>query len=223
VPVRPTVGFQLSSTPPTPRIETALATTVPMTMLETSPSELSKSVFLPVILKNRSWPVPRVSSFKSRAFSGGVSPFKDYRPHPQIRGLRVSGTSTRFRDRRAERGHELRCGHIFDLSTDACDDELGAIDQIISSAGQIVSVWENTQFFNMLLSNPIYTGDGQPIFSSAHNNLVGGYAIHNNDRGRTRCFQGDADAERILLNLAPSIILTGPEMETAAQQMMKMR
>ncbi len=75
----------------------------------------------------------------------------------------------------------------------------------------------------MLLSNPIYTGDEQPIFSSAHGNVIGlgsGAAPSVTTIGTGRAaFRSMKTPTGYFLNVGPAIILTGPAQETAAQQM----
>ena len=162
-------------------------------------------------------------------------PFKDFRPHPQVRAFEFPAPQPVL-----ETG-ELQVGTSSDASTNVSvapygvifaisrqmlvNDELGAIDQILSSAGQIVSVWENTQFFQMLLSNPVYTGDGQPTFSSAHNNVIesgSGAAPSVTTIGTGRAaFRSQQTPSGYYLNVTPRIMLTGPLQETAADQMVK--
>ena len=160
-------------------------------------------------------------------------PFNDFRPHPQVRAFEFPAPKPVLETGELQVGTSSDSntlvsvapyGIIFTISREMLvNDELGAIDQIIASAGLVVGVWENTQFFTMLLSNPIYSGDGQPIFSSAHNNVVelgdgASPSVSTIGAGRA-AFRSQQTPSGYYLNVEPKIILTGPQQETAAQQM----
>ena len=95
-------------------------------------------------------------------------PFNDFRPHPQVRagefpllqpvsetGEIKYGTSTDT----GETVSVVPYGVIFSISrTMLVNDDLGAIDQILGSAGDTVLIFENTTFFNMLLSGTASVG-----------------------------------------------------------------
>jgi hypothetical protein len=51
-------------------------------------------------------------------------------------------------------------------------DDLGAIEQILSSAADMTLTFENTTFFTMFNANPILLKDSTAVFASAHGNLA---------------------------------------------------
>jgi hypothetical protein len=65
-------------------------------------------------------------------------------------------------------------GVVFSISRQMLvNDDLGAIDQILGSAGTEVQVFENTTFFTMFNSNPTLNQDSTAVFASGHGNLAG--------------------------------------------------
>jgi hypothetical protein len=160
-------------------------------------------------------------------------PFKDFRPHPQIRvgefppPQPVSETGELKYGTASDTGTNVSVtpyGVILTISRQMLvNDDLGAIDQLLSSAGQIVSIFENSTFFAIFNSNPIYTGDGQAIFSSAHANLVqsgdgANPSISTYAAGRV-ALRNMTTPSGYFLNNEPAVVLTGPLSETAAEQL----
>ena len=162
-------------------------------------------------------------------------PFRDFRPHPQIRvgefpaPQPVSETGELQYGSSADVGTNVSVvpyGVVFPVSRQMLvNDELGAIDQLLANAGTIVSAFENTAFFDMLLANPTYTGDSTPIFATAHNNIVesgSGAAPSISTIGTARAaIRQQKTPGGYYLGYQPSILLTGPLMETAGAQMVK--
>jgi len=102
------------------------------------------------------------------------------------------------------------------------NDDLGAIDQILGSAGDTVLVFENTTFFTMFNSNPTLVTDSTAVFdTSTHGNLAGSGAVPSvTTIGAARqALRGMKSITGNYLNVPPKIILTGPVQETAADQM----
>jgi hypothetical protein len=160
-------------------------------------------------------------------------PFNDFRPHPQVRAgdfpLPLPLTET----------GEIRAGNSLDSSETASvvpygvtfnisrqmivNDELGAIDQILGSAGMAVMVFENTTFFTMFNANPTLLQDSVAVFAAGHNNLVASGSGAVPSIGTIGSARAAMRAQRSLsgyfLNIPPRIILTGPTQETVADQM----
>jgi phage head maturation protease len=157
--------------------------------------------------------------------------FADFRPHPQVRagdfptlqpvlqtGELAYGSTTDNNEPISVNPY----GVVFTISrTMLVNDDLGAIDQILGSAGDMVLVFENTTFYNMFKSNPLLNQDGNAVFSSAHNNLAASGAdpsVATIAAGRTALREMTTISGN-LINVPPSIILTGPQQETNADQM----
>jgi hypothetical protein len=160
--------------------------------------------------------------------------FKDFRPHPQIRagefpqlqpvtqtGELVYGTS----NDNYENVSVVPYGVVFSISRQMLvNDDLGAIDQILGSAGDTVLIFENTTFFNMFLSaagaGPTLTQDNTAVFAAGHNNLAAaGTAITVSSLGSARAaLRVMKSISGLYINVPPAIILTGPAKETEADQ-----
>lgn len=115
-------------------------------------------------------------------------------------------------------------GRILRLSRQAIvNDDLGAFDSVMGSIGLVVSRFENATFWAMKAAN---SGNGPKLadnvnfFNSAHGNLAGaGAAVDVTTLGAGRAaMRKQADLDGNKLNIAPSIILNGPDTETAIEQ-----
>jgi HK97 family phage prohead protease len=115
-------------------------------------------------------------------------------------------------------------GRILRLSRQAIvNDDLGAFDDVLGSIGRMVSRFENATFFTMKSAN---SGNGPKLadnvnlFNSAHGNLAGsGGAVDVTTLGAGRAaMRKQVDLDGQPLNVAPKIILTGPDIETTVQQ-----
>ncbi|MDA9466558.1 phage major capsid protein [Bradyrhizobium sp. CCBAU 53415] len=158
-------------------------------------------------------------------------PFKDFRPHPQVRagefpmiqpvqenGELRSGTT-------GDAGENVSItpyGVVFTISRQMLvNDDLGAIDQILGSAGDTVLIFENDTFFQMFSSNPTLKTDSTAVFHSNHGNLA--------DTGAVPSVSTISDARKALrgmkslsgnfINVPPAIILAGPDQETVIDQL----
>lgn len=157
--------------------------------------------------------------------------FNDFRPHPQVRagdfpqlqpvsetGEIQYGTSQDSKEQISVSAY----GIVFSISRQMLvNDDLGAIDQILGSAGDTVMVFENTTFFTMFNSNPQLATDSTAVFASGHGNLAasgGAPAVATIGAGR-KALRGMKSLSGLYLNVPPRIILTGPAQETAADQM----
>jgi Caudovirus prohead serine protease len=158
--------------------------------------------------------------------------FNDFRPHPQIRAgdfpqlKPVLETGELAYASSTDSGETISVspyGIVFSISRQMLvNDDLGAIDQILGSAGDMVLVFENTTFFAMFNANPVLLQDSTAVFASGHNNLVAsgsGAAPSVATIGAARqALRGMKSISGNFINVPPSIILTGPQQETAADQ-----
>ncbi len=158
-------------------------------------------------------------------------PFNDFRPHPQVRAgdfpalqpltetgeLKAGGSFDN-----GENISVVPYGIIFPISRQMLvNDQLGAIDQILGSAGDTVLVFENSTFFTMFNSNPVLKQDATAVFAAGHKNLAAaGTQITVAAVGAGRAsMRSMRSLSNLLLNVPPRILLTGPNQETAADQM----
>lgn len=156
--------------------------------------------------------------------------FKDFRPHPQVRagdfptlqevketGELLYGSTTDNNEPISVKAY----GIVFGISRTALvNDDLGAIDQLLGSAADMVLVFENTTFYSMFNSNPVLNQDNTAVFASAHGNLAASGAdpsVSTVGAGRQALRQMKSISGN-LINVPPSIILTGPAQETNADQ-----
>lgn len=160
--------------------------------------------------------------------------FNDFRPHPQIRagdfpslqpvsetGELQYGTSQDSKETISVSPY----GVVFAISRQMMvNDDLGAIDQILGSAGNEVTKFENTTFFAMFnsgsLAGPTLATDSVAVFAAGHGNLAGaGTAVTVAALGSARAaLRGMKSLSGIYLNIPPRILLTGPAKETEADQ-----
>jgi hypothetical protein len=165
-------------------------------------------------------------------------PFNDFRPHPQVRagdfpqpqpvtetGELRYGTTLDSK----ETVSVLPYGVIFSISRHMIvNDEMGAIDQILGSAGDAVLIFENTTFFTMFRANagagPVLNQDTRNVYDATnHGNASAAGAGGVPSVASIGTARAAMRAQRSLagnfLNVPPRIILTGPAQETAADQM----
>lgn len=117
-------------------------------------------------------------------------------------------------------------GRILRLSRQAIvNDDLGAFDSVFGSIGMVVARFENATAFAAKAAN---SGNGPKLsdninfFNSAHGNLAAsGAAPDVTTLGAARAaMRKQKDLDGNALNIAPSIILTGPDIETSVQQLL---
>ncbi|WP_207767844.1 hypothetical protein, partial [Methylobacterium frigidaeris] len=101
------------------------------------------------------------------------------------------------------------------------NDHLGAIDQVLGSVGERVTDWENAQAFATLAANPQLITDGKAVFHAGHNNLAGaGTAIGVDAVGAGRAaMMKQTTLDGMKANFTPKILLTGPDIQTNAEQL----
>lgn len=160
--------------------------------------------------------------------------FVDFRPHPQVRAgdfpplQPVSQTGELAYGSTTDNNEPISVspyGVVFSISRQMLvNDDLGAIDQILGSAGDMVLVFENTTFFKtVFMANPVLNQDSTAVFASDHGNLaaggdIGPPSVAALGAGREALRQMK-DISGNFINVPPSIILAGPSQETAADQM----
>lgn len=105
------------------------------------------------------------------------------------------------------------------------NDNLGAIDQMLGSYGDTILGWENDLVFELLVSNsytgPILLTDSVVMFHTSHGNeTASGTAIGLASVGACRAqMMKQTSLGGRKLNLQPSLILTGPDRLTEAEQL----
>jgi len=100
------------------------------------------------------------------------------------------------------------------------NDELGAIDEVLSDYGQSVAEFEEETFYAFALSSAKLS-DGKAVFHADHNNLAGaGAAINVTTVSAGRAaIRKQQSIDKKKLNMTASIILVGPNKETEAEQL----
>jgi hypothetical protein len=119
-------------------------------------------------------------------------------------------------------------GVTFNLSRQmVVNDNLGAIDQVLSSYADTITAWENAKAFALLTSGagsngPTLVTDGFQVFDDTnHNNLAGTPStidLTNVQLGRVD-MMGQTSLDGIKLNLQPSVLLCGPSKMGLAEQL----
>lgn len=100
------------------------------------------------------------------------------------------------------------------------NDQLGALDQMLGSYGDRVTDWENAKVMALLVSNPAMLTDNVAMFHASHGNLGSASAVNVAGVGAGRAAMAKQKSlDNILLNLQPSVILSGPDKQTEAEQL----
>ncbi|MCB5412353.1 Mu-like prophage major head subunit gpT family protein [Pseudogemmobacter faecipullorum] len=97
------------------------------------------------------------------------------------------------------------------------NDDLGAIDEVLSNYGQSVAMFEERTFYAFALA--ALMADGKAIFHAGHGNLAGTAAAINAtsvSAGRA-AMRKQKSIDGNTLNISPSILLVGPDKETEAE------
>ncbi|NEK55386.1 Clp protease ClpP, partial [Rhizobium leguminosarum] len=100
------------------------------------------------------------------------------------------------------------------------NDDLGAIQDMLSSYGSTVALFEEITFYSSALNAKL--ADGQTVFHASHNNLAGAGAaidVTTVSNGRAAMAKQKSLDDNPLLSNSPSIILTGPDTITAAEML----
>jgi ATP-dependent protease ClpP protease subunit/phage major head subunit gpT-like protein len=168
--------------------------------------------------------------------------FTDFRPHP-ISGmgdfptlLPISETGEIKAGSTSDKKETVvlgSYGRSFMISRQMMiNDDLGAIDRMLSSRGMAVAAFEERVFYSILLSGanadgPTLTETGRQIFATADGTkAASGAAITVDSLAAGRAAMrkqtglGREAADRIDLNITPSIIHVGPDKETEAEQLL---
>lgn len=100
------------------------------------------------------------------------------------------------------------------------NDDLGAINEMLSSYGATVALFEEITFYANALNAAL--ADGQPVFHASHNNLAGSGTVIDVDNvaaGRAAMSkQKSIDGNPLLAN-PPAMIVTGPDRITSAEKL----
>lgn len=105
------------------------------------------------------------------------------------------------------------------------NDQLGAIDQVLGSAGERVGDWENSIAYAALLSGagagPVLVTDGKRVFHADHGNLGSATAIDVTNVGKGRAaMMKQTTLDGIRANFVPVTLLAGPDKLTEAEQLL---
>lgn len=160
--------------------------------------------------------------------------FKDFRPHSQVR----VGDFPMLQ--KVTENGEIKFGTFGDnkemVSVGAyavqfaisrqmlVNDNIGAIDQMLGSYGDMVSAFEENTFYAMKLVasglGPVLNEDNKTVFHAGHGNLAGaGTAITTDALSAGRAaMRKQKNQSGALLNVAPRILLVGPDKETEADK-----
>lgn len=153
--------------------------------------------------------------------------FRDFRPTPLVRAgdfptlLPIQETGEikwgTFGER-AETAVLVPYGRGLTISRQMMiNDDLGAIDDMLSSYGETVAFFEEQTFYRSMLNARL--ADGQPIFHASRGNLAGaGAAITKEALSAGRAaMRKQKGIDGSPLNLSPTILLVGPDKETEAE------
>ena len=106
------------------------------------------------------------------------------------------------------------------------NDQLGAIDQVLGSAGDRVADWENAKVFAKLAegsgAGPTLLTDSKRMFHTDHGNLAQTPSVidvTNVGLGRAALMK-QKTLDGMLANFQPKILLTGPDKLTQAEQLL---
>lgn len=104
------------------------------------------------------------------------------------------------------------------------NDQLGAIDQVLGAYGDMVALFEEQTFYAMKGvasgAGPTLKEDGKTLFHADHGNLAAaGTAIDVTNLGKARAaMRKQKNISGAPINVAPRILLVGPDKETEAEQ-----
>lgn len=158
--------------------------------------------------------------------------FVDFRPHDQIRTgefptLEELTETSEIKGGTSVDGKETASvkpyGRRYGISRQTIiNDDVGGMDQILASIGDIVMIFENTKFFTLLNSNPTLATDSTAMFHANHLNLAspGGNPSITQISLARKAMRKQTSLSGNTINVAPRILLTGPNQETKADQML---
>lgn len=101
------------------------------------------------------------------------------------------------------------------------NDDLGAIDEVLSNYGQTIAVFEEQTFYAFALAAVM--SDGNPVFHASHGNLASGGAASAINAvavaaGRA-AMRKQKSIDGSTLNIVPNILLVGPNKELEAEML----
>ena len=100
------------------------------------------------------------------------------------------------------------------------NDDLGAINEMLSGYGATVALFEEITFYSSALNAVL--ADGQAVFHASHNNLAGSGAAIDVDSvslGRAAMSKQKSLDGNPLLSNVPAMIVTGPDRITSAEKL----
>jgi hypothetical protein len=106
------------------------------------------------------------------------------------------------------------------------NDQIGAIEQVLASAGERIANWENSLAYDVLLTasgvGPTLLSDSTPVFNAAHGNLAGSGAAPSVTTigAAIAAMMVQESLDGIPLNLAPRSLVVGPAILITAQQLL---
>jgi ATP-dependent protease ClpP protease subunit len=155
--------------------------------------------------------------------------FKDFRAHPMVRSgdfptLKPIGENGEIKygsfGEQRETAVLVPYGIALRISRQMMiNDDLGAIDEVLSDYGQSVANFEEETFYAFALAAKL--SDGKAVFHADRNNLATAgsvIGIESVSAGRA-AMRKQVSIDKKKLNLSPAILLVGPEQETAAEQL----
>ena len=99
------------------------------------------------------------------------------------------------------------------------NDELGAIDEVLSNYGMTVALFEERTFYAFALTAVM--ADGNTIFHASHGNLASGGAASAINTAAVSAGRAAMRKQKSIdgntLNIVPNILLVGPDKETEAE------
>lgn len=126
-----------------------------------------------------------------------------------------------FSDSKESYGLSTR-GRIVRLTREMIiNDDLGGFNRISTAFGFAARRWENSVVYGLITANGNMS-DGNALFSSAHNNTLTAAALSADSLGTARAKmrrQTGMNGEK--LDIQPAFILTGPELETTAEILLR--
>ncbi|OAI25954.1 hypothetical protein A1351_15485 [Methylosinus sp. R-45379] len=159
--------------------------------------------------------------------------YVDFRDHisvrdgdfPQLKEVKETGelqagTFSESKEKTAVKAYGVRVGFSRQLLV---NDNLGSIQRVLNSRATAVARFEEETFYAMMLSatgaGPTLIETGRAVFNTTDKTLAAAAgAIGNPTLGIGRAaLRGMKTKDGTLLNIAPSILLVGPDKETEAQ------
>jgi len=113
-------------------------------------------------------------------------------------------------------------GKVFGLTRQAIiNDDLGAFAEMPRRLGIAAAAFEADQLASLLASNPLMS-DGKALFSADHGNVASPASSLSKDAlsAARKVMRGQRDDAGQLIGVGPKWLVVGPELETAAEELM---